>query len=282
LPGYGVLLALELVKLGFIGTGKMGAALLEGVLAAGVCRAPEVRVHDRATAAAEALAARTGVGLAPDNLAVAAGSDVIVLCVKPDVARAAVAEAAPALSGKLLVSIAAGVTIATLQEAAGADCRLVRVMPNTPVMVGRGASAYAAGANVTAEDTACVEKIFAATGRVWAVPENLLDAVTGLSGSGPAYLYLVIEALTEGGERAGLPRELAAGLAVQTVAGAAAMVADTGQSPADLRSMVTSPGGTTLAGLAVLEKADLRGIFIEAVAAATQRARELGGEHERA
>lgn len=255
----------------------MGAALLQGVLAAGVCRAEDVVVHDREMAAAVRLAEASGVRVAEDNGGVAAASDVVLLCIKPAAVPSALAECAADLAEKLVVSIAAGVTLSTLQSAAGASCRVVRVMPNTGVLVGQGAAAYATGAGVTPSDIEAVEKIFSATGSILPVEEGQLDAVTGLSGSGPAYIYLVIESLTDGGVRMGLPHDLAQRLAVQTVAGAAAMVAGTGQTPAALREMVTSPGGTTVAGLAVLERDGLREALMGAVQAATLRAKELGG-----
>jgi pyrroline-5-carboxylate reductase len=164
-----------------------------------------------------------------------------------------------------------------LQQAAGPECRVVRVMPNTAALVQKGASAYATGAGVTDQDVVAVEEIFTSVGRAFRVKEPLLDAVTGLSGSGPAYVYLFIEALSDGGVQMGLPRDLATSLAVQTVAGAAGMVAETMMHPALLREMVTSPGGTTIAGLAELERGGVRAAVMDAVCAATLRARELGG-----
>ena len=266
------------MKIGFIGCGKMGAALIRGVLAAEVCAPCDIRVFDRIATSSEELSGETGVSLASGIRELAAASDVVVLCVKPDDAPSALAEAAPDLAGKLLVSIAAGLTIASLQGAAPGS-RVVRVMPNTGALVREGAAAYATGAGVTDADADAVAKIFSSVGLAFAVKESLLDAVTGLSGSGPAYVYLFIEALSDGGVQMGLPRDLATRLAVQTVAGAAAMVAQTGMHPAVLREMVTSPGGTTIAGLAELERAGLRSGVINAVRAATVRARELGSSH---
>ncbi len=268
------------MKIGFIGCGKMGAALARGVLSSGACAPGDVLACDRVADAAAALAADTGVRIAAGPRDVAAGSDVALLCVKPDDAPAALAEAAPKLAGKLLVSIAAGLTLAALQAAAPGS-RVVRVMPNTGALVRQGASAYAAGPGVTDADATAVAKIFSSVGLAFAVKESLLDAVTGLSGSGPAYVYLFIEALSDGGVQMGLPRDLATRLAVQTVAGAAAMVAGTAMHPALLREMVTSPGGTTIAGLAELERAGLRSGVIGAVRAATERSRELGASHAR-
>jgi pyrroline-5-carboxylate reductase len=265
------------MKTGFIGCGKMASALIQGVLAAKVCGPADVVVHDRLAEPAEVLGTESGIRVARSNREVAAASQVIVLCVKPEDALAALSEADGDLEGKLLISIVAGVTIGSLQEAAGPMCRVVRVMPNTAALVQKGASAYATGADVTAEDLAVVEKIFTSVGRAFPVKEALLDAVTGLSGSGPAYVYLFLEALADGGVQMGLPRDLATKLAVQTVAGAAEMVSETMMHPALLREMVTSPGGTTMAGLVELERGGLRIAVLDAVRAATLRARELGG-----
>lgn len=267
----------EGMKIGFIGCGKMGSALIQGLLAAKISEPSEVVVHDRMVEPAEMLGTESGIRVAKSNREVAAASDIVVLCVKPEDALAALAEAGRELQGKLLVSIAAGITISSLQDAAGAKCRVVRVMPNTAALVQKGASAYATGEAVTERDVAVVEQIFTSVGRAFPVKEALLDAVTGLSGSGPAYVYLFIEALADGGVQMGLPRDLATKLAVQTVAGAAEMVAETMMHPALLREMVTSPGGTTIAGLAELERGAVRVAVMDAVRAATLRARELGG-----
>src|SRR5205807_6670554 len=158
----------------------------------------------------------------------------------------------------------------------GADRRLIRVMPNTPCLVGASASAYTPGESATAEDTALVDRLLNAVGRAFRLPEHLLDAVTGLSGSGPAFVYVMIEALSDGGVRMGLPRDVATVLAAQTVLGSAKMVLETGQHPGVLKDMVASPGGTTIAGLHALERGGLRAAFMDAVEAATKRATELG------
>jgi pyrroline-5-carboxylate reductase len=258
------------MKIGFIGCGKMASALIQGVLAAKVCEPAEVVVHDKLSEPAEVLGTESGIRVARNN-------QVVLLCVKPEDALPALTAAAADLSGKLLVSIVAGVTIDSLQQAAGPKCRVVRVMPNTAALVQKGASAYATGDGVTERDIAAVEEIFTSVGRAFHVKEVLLDAVTGLSGSGPAYVYLFIEALSDGGVQMGLPRELATKLAVQTVAGAAGMATETMMHPALLREMVTSPGGTTIAGLAQLERGGVRVAVMDAVRAATLRARELGG-----
>ena len=258
----------------------MASALIQGVLDAKVCKPGDITVHDCLAKPVETLGHQSGIRVASNNEEVAASSEVVILCVKPDAAAAALSEAGHALDGKLLISILAGTKIASLQQAAGKDCRIVRVMPNTAVLVREGASAYAAGEGVTAKDSQIVEKIFTSVGRAFPVKESLLDAVTGLSGSGPAYVYLFIEALSDGGVQAGLPRDLASQLAVQTVAGAAEMVSQTMMHPAVLREMVTSPGGTTMAGLAELERTGLRAAVMNAVRAATERSRELGGGND--
>ena len=264
------------MKLGFVGSGKMAGALVQGVLKSGAFAADAIVVTDRYPEVAKKLAGQTGARIAADNRELAAAADVFVLCVKPNDANTALGEIRDGASGRLIISIMAGVTIATLQKAAGPDARIARVMPNTPALIHKGAAAYALGEGATADDAALVEKIFSAVGTIFRVEEKLLDAVTGLSGSGPAYAYLAIEALADGGVLMGLPRDLALQLAAQTVAGAAEMVLQTGQHPAQLKDQVTSPGGTTIAGIEALEAGGIRSAFLAAVRAATERSRELG------
>lgn len=200
-------------------------------------------------------------------------ADGAVVAVKPNDVRAA----CNALAGtKRVLSIAAGVPIATLEDALGAGTAVVRAMPNTPALVGAGAAAIAAGSGAGEDDLAWAESILGAVGEVVRVPEGLLDAVTGLSGSGPAYVFLVAEALTEAGVLAGLPRDVSARLTVQTLLGSAKLLAETGETPEVLRAQVTSPGGTTAAGIGALESAGVRAAFLDAVRAATNRSRELG------
>ncbi len=264
------------MKIASIGAGKMAGALVRGLVQAKVCAPGEITVADPSSAARGALAARLGVLAADSNPAAIEGADAVLLCVKPGDVAAALESCRAGLAGKLLISIVAGLSLDALARLAGADTRVIRAMPNTPAQVGCGATAYAAGANATDADMAVAEEIFGAVGLAFPVSESLLDAVTGLSGSGPAYVFLVIEALSDGGVAAGLPRPLASQLAVQTVLGAATMVAETGEHPAILREAVTSPGGTTAAALAVLESAAVRAALVEAVAAAAQRSIELG------
>jgi pyrroline-5-carboxylate reductase len=263
--------------IGFIGAGQMAKALAAGFVAARLVAGRQIVACDPLAAAGESFAAKVpGSSILADNTEVARQADVMFLAVKPQ-NMAAVMSGLPtdASRGKLLVSIAAGVTLAKL-EAGLATGRVIRVMPNTPALIGQGASAYALGSAATAGDGQLVGQLLSAVGHAHQVEEKLLDAVTGLSGSGPAFVYLVIEALTDGGVRMGLPRDIAAALAAQTVRGAGAMVVETGQHPAVLRDQVTSPGGTTIAGLAALEDRGLRAALIAAVEAATHRSQELG------
>jgi pyrroline-5-carboxylate reductase len=263
------------MQIGFIGSGRMASALLEGILRAGITSAKNIFVTDKIAKAANDLAAKTGAQARGSNAEVASAAGILILCVKPVDVSEALKEAGN-LTGKLVISIAAGVTLGRLKDSAPGKPRVIRVMPNTPVLVGHGAAAYASGPGATDEDLAAADRIFGATGIVVHVKEELLDAVTGLSGSGPAFVYTVIEALSDGGVLMGLPREISLRLAAQTVMGAAAMVLQTGLHPAQLRDQVTSPGGTTIAGLEALEEAGLRSALIGAVRAATERSKELG------
>jgi pyrroline-5-carboxylate reductase len=249
---------------------------------AGVAQPSDVMASDPLASARSGIAAETGIAVLESNLPVVKGSDVLVLAVKPQSMPQVLGELALLIRPRhLVISIAAGVSIAALSQGLGSARRIVRVMPNTPALLGAGASAYALGPGVEATDEAVVKDLLAAVGRAVHVPEHLLDAVTGLSGSGPAFVYLIIEALSDGGVRVGLPREIATMLAAQTVLGAARMVLETGLHPGDLKDQVTSPGGTTIAGLYALERGGVRAALIDAVEAATRRSAELAGTHER-
>jgi pyrroline-5-carboxylate reductase len=261
-------------KLQVIGGGKMGEALVAGLLAAAWAPADELRVVERLDERAAELTERfPGVTVAGE-VAAARGH---VLAVKPGDVEAACRSLAGVGSGAPVLSIAAGVTIARLEEALGAGTPVLRAMPNTPALVGAGAAAVAPGHDAGEPDLAWAEEILAAVGRVVRVDEKLLDAVTGLSGSGPAYVFLVAEALVEGGVLAGLPRPVSATLVRQTLLGAARLLDESDEGPEALRAAVTSPGGTTAAGLRALESAGVRAAFLDAVMAATERSRELGG-----
>jgi pyrroline-5-carboxylate reductase len=264
--------------IGFIGAGQMAKAMAQGFVRAGLLAESNVMAADPVPAAAEEFKRLLpGANIAPDNAQVATRSDVIVLAVKPQRAKTAMSEIRSAMSGqKLVISIVTGFTTQSLAEALG-QCRVVRVVPNTPCLVGQSASAYCLGPGATVADGELVAKLLGAVGLVISVDEHQLDAVTGLSGSGPAFVYLMIEALADGGVRQGLPRDVALRLAAQTIKGAGEMVLVTGEHPGALKDRVASPGGTTIAGLHVLEQQSVRGALISAVRAAAQRATELAG-----
>lgn len=256
----------------------MGTALVQGAIRSGVVQPSDVSGCDPYLKSREVFASGTGAEVTAEMSAVVAASEVILLCTKPQDVATALAEAAKAAAGgdRLVISIAAGVTLAALESHTPENFRIIRAMPNTPALVGHGAAGFCLGSRAVPADAAIAQSLLAAVGLAIEVPERLMDAVTGLSGSGPAYIYVVIDALADGGVRAGIPRADAVRLAAQTVLGAAAMVLETGEHPAVLKDMVTSPGGTTIAGLAVLEKQGLRSALIEAVGAAVHRAGELG------
>lgn len=264
------------LQVGFLGAGRMATAMARGWARTGLVRPERCRASDPDPKAREAFAAATGSSVTADNRSIAASSNIIVLAVKPQVVGALLAEVRDALCDPLIISIAAGVTLRQLAEGLGEQHRLVRVMPNTPCLVGASASAFSPGERATAQDVDLVDRLLNAVGVAYRLPEHLLDAVTGLSGSGPAFVYLMIEALSDGGVRVGLPRDVATALAAQTVLGSAKMVLETGQHPGALKDMVASPGGTTIAGLHALERGGVRGALMDAVEAATQRSAELG------
>jgi pyrroline-5-carboxylate reductase len=264
-------------QIGFLGTGRMATALAQGWLRAGLILPTTCRGSDPSDNARQVFTKETGCEAGEDNRTVVADSNVLLLAVMPQNRRALLEEIRPVVTARhLLVSIAAGVTLRQLQHDLGGHARLVRVMPNTPCLTGASASAFAAADGATAEDVALVDRLMNAVGRAFRVPEYQLDAVTGLSGSGPAFVYLVIEALSDGGVRVGLPRDVATALAAQTVFGAAKMVLETNAHPAVLKDMVASPGGTTIAGLHAMERGGVRAALMDAVEAATRRSAELG------
>jgi pyrroline-5-carboxylate reductase len=265
------------LSIGFLGAGKMATALAKGFIRAGLVTPNEVIASDVTEAACAAFAKETGAKTTAFNPDVAKFANVLILAVKPDQVSGALAEIRDVTNEKhLLISIAAGVTLAKLEAGLGDDARAIRVMPNTPALVGSSATGFALGKSATSTDAEIATKLFSAVGVAFQVKESLLDAVTGLSGSGPAYVYLFIESLSDGGVAAGLPRDIATKLAAQTVLGAARMVLETGQHPGALKDMVTSPGGTTIEGLHELEKGKLRGTVMSAVRAATDKSKKLG------
>jgi pyrroline-5-carboxylate reductase len=262
--------------LGVIGVGNMGSALVRGIVRAGALAADRIVIYDAAAAAAARVAGEAGVARADSAPGAAEQSDYVLLAAKPGIIPVVVREIAPALSNdQVVVSIAAGVRLQQIAElVTTARPGLIRVMPNTPALVGEGAMAVAAG-EVEPSRLDEVLRWLAAVGRVVRVEEPAMDAATGVGGSGPAFVFLFIEALADGGVTAGLPREAALQLAAQTVLGAARMVLETGRHPAELKDMITTPAGTTVAGLAVLEEAGVRGALIGAVVAAAKRSAEL-------
>uniref|UniRef100_A0A7C2E359 Pyrroline-5-carboxylate reductase n=1 Tax=Ammonifex degensii TaxID=42838 RepID=A0A7C2E359_9THEO len=264
------------LKVGLIGGGAMGGALAAGLVKGGRIPQDALLVSDVNVQRLQHLEENLGVRTLQDNKLLVERVDIVILAVKPDVVVPVLQEVGSFLRPEqTVISIAAGVPLRLVEKNVPQGVPVIRVMPNTPCLVGAGASAYALGSSAGPRDAVRVEAIFASVGRVVPVKEALLDAVTGLSGSGPAYVYLVVEALADGGVRMGLPREVALVLAAQTVLGAAKMVLETGEHPAQLKDRVTTPGGTTAAGLFVLEDRGLRAALIEAVKAAAARSREL-------
>jgi pyrroline-5-carboxylate reductase len=265
------------LTIGFLGAGRMATALAAGFIRAKLVSAKQIIASDVNEAARTAFGRETGSKVAASNAEVLKFAQVLVLAVKPDQVAAVLAEIRGGFTDNhLLISIAAGVTLARLEAGLDPEARLVRVMPNTPALVGASASAFALNQAALPADSDLAQKLFSSVGVAFHVKETLLDAVTGLSGSGPAYVYLFIEALSDGGVAAGLPRDVATKLAAQTVLGAAKMVLETGQHPGALKDMVTSPGGTTIEGLHELEKGKLRGTVMSAVRAATDKSKKLG------
>lgn len=265
------------LTLGFLGAGKMATALARGFVRARLVSPRDLLASDPSEAAAKVFGAETGARTTRSNLEVAAFARVLVLAVKPDQVASVLTEIRPQFNRQqLLISIAAGVPTAKLEAALGDGARVIRVMPNTPALVGASATGYALGKHAQTQDGQLASRLFSAVGIAFELKEPLLDAVTGLSGSGPAFVYQFIEALSDGGVAAGLPRGVATALAAQTVLGAARMVLETQQHPAALKDMVTSPGGTTIEGVHELEKGNFRGTVISAVRAAAAKSRQLG------
>jgi len=263
-------------KLAFLGGGVMAEAILRSLLDGGLLEPAQVSVSEILPARRQALSA-LGVRAVASNKEAAAGADVLLLAVKPHVVPAVVQELDGLLTpAQLLVSIAAGVRLEQLEALTRDGVPVIRVMPNTPAQVGAGAAALCRGRHADDAHAALVRRLFEAGGRCVEVPESQIDAVTGLSGSGPAYVCLIIEALADGGVRMGLPRDVALTLAAQTVFGGAKLVLETGEHPAVLKDRVATPGGTTIAGLAALEEAGVRSGLIKAVEAAARRSAELG------
>ncbi len=265
------------LSIGFLGAGRMATALARGFVNAGMVDAGRLTACDIFAAARDSFAMETGGAVTGSGADVVAQATTLFLAVKPHQVGEVLTGVSAALTpDHLIISIAAGVPVEKLEDALPEGCRVIRVMPNTPALVGASASGYALGSCARPEDGRLVGRLLGAVGEAFEVKESLLDAVTGLSGSGPAYVYQFIEALSDGGVAAGLPRDVATRLASQTVMGAARMVLETGLHPGQLKDMVTSPGGTTIVGLHELELGGVRGAVMSAVLRATEKAKELG------
>lgn len=264
-------------RIAFCGAGNMAGALVRGLLASGAVGADQIWCVDVRPERLEELAKKHGVRTGRDNREAAAWADVVFLATKPQVFDRLLPDVAAGIRPEALaVSIAAGIPIAAIEARLPEGARVVRTMPNTPAIVDAGATAIAAGTHATAEDLALVKRIFDDIGIGIVLDESLLDAVTGLSGSGPAYIFLIIEALSDAGVKVGLHRDSAQLLAAQTVLGSAKLLIETGEHPGRLKDQVTSPGGTAIAGLHTLEAGGLRKTLMDAVETATARAKQLG------
>ncbi len=264
-------------RIGVLGAGNMASALIRGLLTASVVEASQVSASDIRVERLNELRKDYGINVTSDNRSLVANAEVVICALKPALVQPVLSGISDAFApNALLISIAAGVASSTLEHCVPQTVRVIRVMPNTPALALAGASAIAKGVRATDDDVQTALTLFEAVGKTVVVGENSIDAVTGLSGSGPAYAMLVIEALADGGVRVGLPRDVALTLAAQTLYGSAKLLLDSGQHPGTLKDLVTSPAGTTITGLQVLERAGVRGAFIDAVQAATDRAEELG------
>jgi pyrroline-5-carboxylate reductase len=266
------------LRIGFLGGGAMAEALLTGLLRTGLVAPSDIFISDINDDRLAQLRQKQGVNTAIDNRAVVNEADVVILAVKPHIASAVLKEIASAAKpSQTFISIAAGVSISLVEDCLAVPVPVIRVMPNTACLVGEGASAVSAGTHARGESVRVAMAIFNAAGKAVEVPESLLDCVTGLSGSGPAYMYVILEGLIDGAVRLGLPADIARELAAQTMLGAAKMVLETAEHPANLKNKVTTPGGTTAAGLFALEEGALRAVLMKAVDAAAQRSREMSG-----
>jgi pyrroline-5-carboxylate reductase len=264
-------------SIGFLGTGNMAEALIKGLIGAGVVEAKQIHGSDPRKERCQEMRERYAIHATTHNEDVVRHAEIVVLSVKPQILPKVLDEIAPHLKpGALVISIAAGTPVAAIERRLPAGTRVVRTMPNTPALVGAGATAIAAGSHAQDADVEATQRIFDAVGITVVIDESQLDAVTGLSGSGPAYAFLIIEALSDAGVKMGLSRYNAQALAAQTLLGSAKLLIETHEHPGRLKDMVTSPGGTAIAGLHTLEAGGLRTTLINAVEAATNRSRELG------
>jgi pyrroline-5-carboxylate reductase len=264
-------------KIGVIGAGKIGAAIARGVIRAGLANKENVMASDVSDGLRQSIAQELGIKVTPDNGELCDFADIVILAVKPQIIDPVAKEIAKKIGkAKLVISVAAGVPLARIESQLAHGARVVRVMPNIPCVVGAGAAGFTGGSHAIAEDLEKVGAILNSFGIGLPVEEKYLDAVTGLSGSGPAYVFLFMEALADGGVQVGLPRDVALKLAMQTVYGAARMALESNKHLGELKDEVTSPGGTTIAGLYAMEQKGFRGTVIDAVVNATRRSQELG------
>ncbi|MBF7083182.1 pyrroline-5-carboxylate reductase [Desulfallas sp. Bu1-1] len=273
---------LENLNMGFIGGGAMAEALIAGLTGAGLVPPERIRVSDVSGERTAYLRDKFGVVTVSDNDALVGDADIIVLAVKPFVVGEVLAETGGRIGDRhTVISIAAGISTSFIEQKLVGKVPVIRVMPNTPALVGAGATAVCRGRWASDRHLELALTMFGAVGRAVPVSENLMDAVTGLSGSGPAYMYIIAEALADAGVRVGLPRDVALTLAAQTMLGAARMILETGRHPGVLKDMVTTPGGTTIEGLFALEEGGLRAALVRAVERATARSRQLSGEDKK-
>lgn len=263
------------MKLGFLGAGAMGGAILKGAVKSGVLTPDDIYVCDVCDSITKPFA-ELGCHIVKTNEELGNSSDIVIMAIKPQYAQPALKELGNSLDGKAAISIMAGLKTQTIREMTGGNFRLLRLMPNTPSLVGAGAFALDSDTDLTDEEKKFAEELFSSMGIVEWMSEKLIDTACGLSGAGPAYIYLVIEALADGGVLKGLPRATAQRLAAQTVLGAAKMVIETGEHPGVLKDQVCSPGGNTIVGIKTLEEHGVRGAFIDTVTKSTEKAQELG------
>lgn len=264
-------------RIAFIGSGNMGEALIKGITYVSVFKNKNIIVTDIRKERLEHIKGLYKVNTTTDNRYAVKKSDIVLLAVKPQIISKVVKEIGDLIDrGKLIITIAAGITISSIQDNLKKKGKIIRVMPNTPAIVREGVSAIACSNDISKKDIEITKRIFNAVGRTVIVDESMMDAVTGLSGSGPAYIFLIIESLTDAGVKMGLPRDISRLLSIQTILGAAKLAMESGEHPGKLKDMVTSPGGTTIAGLHALEKGGLRSTLMSAVEAATKRSEELG------
>ncbi len=267
----------DMESIGLVGGGQMGEALVRGIIESGLFTADKIMIAEPFAERRQYLQSTYNIGVTESSAELAENCRVIILAVKPQIMDPVLGQYQDHLGADhLVISIAAGVTIAQLEKGLGQNMRIIRVMPNTPALVLAGASALSGNSNTGQGDITAGLQIFSAVGTCVEVPENMLDAVTGLSGSGPGYVFTFIEAMIDGGVLAGIPRPIAEQLALQTVYGSAKLALETGEPAAVLKGRVTSPGGTTITGLQVLEEGGLRGMVMTAVEAASERSRDLG------